>query len=222
MYLEALKLNPSYANAYYNLGCCLSVGELVRLPDGRSMNALELRAEAAALNARSASSATGAAGASHVASGGGGSGVSAISTVNACAGCGAAAGDKRCARCKAAYYCSAVCQRAHWTLGGHKAACLPATASAAAAASNAPDGDSESSRAPPAVSPLPHSSSRSNAPDAVSASVPAAAAPVRVVSNAPDSVSAVTPLAAAPTAGAPASPCLSNAPDGTACSAGTR
>jgi len=40
-----------------------------------------------------------------------------------CAACGGAHAPKRCAGCKAASYCDAACQAAHWQNGGHKAEC---------------------------------------------------------------------------------------------------
>ena len=40
-----------------------------------------------------------------------------------CTWCGVWRGDKRCARCKVAAYCSKPCQVAHWGAGGHKASC---------------------------------------------------------------------------------------------------
>ena len=45
-----------------------------------------------------------------------------------CASCGMPSADMagaplKCARCKAAAYCSAACQKQHWKRGGHKVAC---------------------------------------------------------------------------------------------------
>ena len=40
-----------------------------------------------------------------------------------CASCGVEPAPKRCARCKAASYCSAACQTAHWQRGGHRGEC---------------------------------------------------------------------------------------------------
>lgn len=48
----------------------------------------------------------------------------ATAEVDGCAVCGAPAA-QRCANCLAARYCGKAHQRAHWTKGGHKAACRP-------------------------------------------------------------------------------------------------
>ena len=42
LYLEALKCDPSYAEAYNNIGIILSRDERVRLHDGRSMGQRDL------------------------------------------------------------------------------------------------------------------------------------------------------------------------------------
>ena len=52
------------------------------------------------------------------------------------AACGAVC-TKKCARCKAVFYCSPACQRQHWTTGGHKTVCVPAAAAAVALATGA-------------------------------------------------------------------------------------
>ena len=55
-------------------------------------------------------------------------------TASACASCGGCSGAalKRCARCHSVKYCSATCQRAHWTV--HKASCRVDGAQAGGAA----------------------------------------------------------------------------------------
>ena len=49
------------------------------------------------------------------------------SVTSVCAACGAVC-TKKCARCKAVFYCSPACQRQHWTTGGHKTVCVAVAA----------------------------------------------------------------------------------------------
>ena len=91
-----------------------------------------------------------------------------------CVACGQP-GKFRCARCRAATYCSPACQKAHWK-GGHKAECV-------AAAAETP---SQSGPAPPT-------------PAATEASTAAAAAPSGAVAPVPKH-SDPTPPPAAPQA----------------------
>ena len=58
------------------------------------------------------------------------------SVTSVCAACGAVC-TKKCARCKAVFYCSPAWQRQHWTTGGHKTVCVPAAAAAVALATGA-------------------------------------------------------------------------------------
>ena len=117
------------------------------LPDGRKMNGDELKAHAAALSSDTAAASPHTRNNIPLSK----PVVAPANATGMCAACGAAS-TKKCARCKAVFYCSPACQRQHWTTGDHKATCVPAAVVAGALATEAGAAAATTAPSPPVES----------------------------------------------------------------------